>query len=119
MLNISNITSNFTAIHVYPRIKDQFNIERACVFLLTVIFPVGVTRRFAIDHDIFERKVMLFPVAVPARDCQPAIIMGAAAVAPVDEEVTLTQSCDGEHIVWLGFDVNPGAVSKFWVREPV
>ena len=83
------------------------------------MFPVGVTRRFAIDHKIFARKVMLLPVAVPARDCQPAKIMGTAAVALVDEEVTLTQSCDREDIVWLGFDVDPGAVSKSGVREPV
>lgn len=56
---------------------------------------------------------------MPARDCKPTKIMGTSAVTPVDEEVTLTQSCDGEHIVRLGFDVNPGAVSQSWVREPV
>ena len=55
---------------------------------------------------------MLLPVAFPARDCQPAIIMGTAAITLVDEEVTMIQSCYGEHIVWLGFDVNPRAVSK-------
>ena len=79
----------------------------------------GVTPRCAIDHKIFVRKVMLLSVAMPAHDCQPAKIMGRAAITLVDEEVTLVQSWDGEDIVWLGFDVNPGAVSRSGVREPV
>ena len=87
--------------------------------MLTVILPVGVTRRFAVNHDIFARKVMLLPMAVRAGDCEPAVVMMTAAVTLVDEEITLIQSWDVEHIVWLGFDVNPGAVCKSGVREPV
>lgn len=86
---------------------------------LTVMVPVGETGRFAVYDDIFARKVMLLPVAVPARDCQPSKISGTATVTPVNEEVTLTQSCDGKHILWLGFDVRPWAVSKSGEREPV
>jgi len=99
--------------------KNKLNIECACAVLLTVILPVSVSRRFAVNHDIFARKVMMLPVAIRARDCEPAVIMVTAAVTPVDEEITLIQSWDVEHIVWLAFDVKPGAVNKSGVREPV
>lgn len=74
--------------------------------------PVDVTGLFAVYHNIFARKVMLLPITMPAGNRQPAGINMTASVIPVDEEVTLAQSCDGEDIPRLGFDVNPGAVSQ-------
>ena len=89
------------------------------VVLLTVNVPVGVTGLFAVYYDIFARKVLLLPVTVPSGDRQPPGISMAATVIPVDEEVTLTQSCDGEDIHWLGFNVIPRAVIQSGNREPV
>ena len=41
---------------------------RACAVLLTVMVPISVTGVFAVDDDIFARKVVRLPVAVPTSD---------------------------------------------------
>ena len=81
--------------------------------------PVCVPGQFAVYYDVFARKVVLLPGAVRAGNRQPSGISGTASVVPVNEEVTMVQSCDREHILRLGLSVSPGAVNQSGEREPV
>ena len=82
------------------------------VGLLTVVNPFGISRQFAVYYDVSLE--ILLPVANGSSNHHPPNISGAGSIVPVHEEVTIGPwiSNDGKEVLWLGFDVRPGALNQ-------